>query len=62
MTKAKISILVEVEYELEAENYPAGSSPSDMLAIDLIGANDDPYLTMDSQNAKWTISGELLKA
>lgn len=62
MAKAKISILVEVEYEFQAEHYPEGSSEAEMLAIDLDGANADPYLTMDVQNAKWTISGELLKA
>jgi hypothetical protein len=59
MTKAKITFLVEVEYEMSAENYPDGCTPEQMLAIDLAGANEDPYLTIDD-NATWTITGMLL--
>ena len=62
MAKVKITILVEVEYDLKPEHYPPGSSPAEMLEIDLAGANDDPHLTMDSGNAKWTISGALVDA
>lgn len=61
MAKIKISILVEVEYEPNAEHYAAGSTLEEMLALDLAGAEADPYMTLDSAHAKWTISGEVVQ-
>lgn len=62
MQKAKIKIVVEVEFEQDPKYYPEGSTPEQMLAIDLQGVNDDPYLTMDLEGAKWTITGEIVEA
>ena len=35
------------EYEVEPENYPAGSTPEQILAIDGEAAADDPDLFFD---------------
>lgn len=60
MAKIKLKIVCEVEYELQPSYYPDGSTLEQMLKIDLEGAIDDPFLTMDNENANWTITGELL--
>ncbi len=61
MPKLKISILVEIEYDADPKHYPAGFTPEQMLATDIVGAEEDPYLFIDMDNAKMTISGEILK-
>lgn len=53
--------MVEVEYEPKPVYYPKGSTLEQMLAIDVEGANADPYLTMEDPNAKWTITGEVVE-
>lgn len=58
-TKIKLSILVEVEYEPQPEHYDPGATLSDMLAVDLEGAKEDPFLQIGSIHAKWTITGSL---
>lgn len=58
--KAKITIIVEVEYELVPQDYPAGLTPEQMLAIDVASAESDAYMTLASDSAKWTVKGELL--
>jgi hypothetical protein len=56
-----MTILVEIEYEINPENYPEGKSFKEMLALDVEHAIDDPFLTMESgDKQKWTITGELL--
>ena len=60
MQKVKLTFLIEVEYEQDPEYYPEGSSAEEMLAIDLMAVNDDPYLTMNLENAKWDITGKIL--
>lgn len=61
MPKAKIKIVVEVEYDQDPQYYPQGSTPEQMLELDLRGANEDPYITIDNNNAKWTITGETIE-
>lgn len=61
MPRAKIKIVVEVEYDQDPQYYPQGSTPEQMLEIDLQGANDDPYLTMELDSAKWTITGKTIE-
>lgn len=58
-TKIKIAILIEVEYEPNPEYYAPGATLQEMLAVDLAGAEEDPFAKMDSTNAKWTITGSL---
>ena len=58
--KIKISILVEVEYEPNADHYPPNSTILDMMALDLESATEDLYLTMDIEYAKWTITGDVI--
>ena len=63
VSKAKITITIEVEFEQNPEFYPEDErTPEKMLAIDLAAARDDPFLTMDCEEAKWTIIGEIVKA
>ena len=61
MTKARIKIEVVIDYEMRPSNYPPNSTPKEMLDIDLAGANEDPFIMMDSDNVEWNISGEILK-
>lgn len=58
--KAKVSFLVEVEYEINPDHYEEGMSYEEMLAVDLEGANNDPFILIDSSSAKWTITGKLV--
>lgn len=61
MPKARIIIVVEVEYDQNPQYYPAGSTPEQMLELDLQNVNEDPYITMDNNSAKWTITGETVE-
>lgn len=59
--KAKLTFLVEMEYEIDPQNYPKGSTPEQILAIDLEAASDDPFLSLGiSGEPKWTITGEIV--
>lgn len=57
--KVRMTITATKEYELNPEHYPAGSTPQQMLDIDLEGARLDPYLTLDDERTKWDFKGEL---
>lgn len=60
--KLKIRFVVDVEYQADPSNYPEDSrTPEKMLAIDLDGAKDDPFLMMDMPGAKMEITGEVAK-
>lgn len=60
--KLKFQFLIEVEYEADPANYPEDKrTPEGMLEVDLENANEDPYVMMEFDNAKWTITGEIVK-
>ena len=62
MTKLQIKFTVTVEYEADPDNYPEGSkTPEGMLAIDLVNAEDDPFM-MITGDADWKITGRILKS
>ncbi len=62
MSKSKIIIVVEIEIEQNQQFYPETElTPEKMLAFDLEAAKDDPYLMMEMENAKWTITGEIIE-
>lgn len=60
MRKAKMTITVEVEYDIDPEHYPGVTDPMQMLKVDINGAEEDPYMWLDRTNATWTIKGELI--
>ena len=60
MDKAKIKFVIEVEYEQNPEHYPEGLSREDKLKLDLEEAKSDPLLLIESLDAEWEITGELL--
>jgi hypothetical protein len=60
MTKLRLNFHVIKEYEVDPSYYPEGSTPEEMLAIDLEGANEDSYASMEGDNCLWTITGEVL--
>lgn len=60
MPKAKITIQVEVEFNMVPKHYQTGSTSQQMLEQDLKSVKEDPYILMDSENAKWNITGELI--
>jgi len=59
MAKARITFKVVVEYNMKPEYYEDGSTPEQMLGVDIENANDDPML-MIGGDAKWEIVGELI--
>jgi hypothetical protein len=61
MPRFRITFQAAVEYEADPENYPS-NVPTEMLALDLQGAHNDPYLTMDGDNTIWDIKGEIVKS
>lgn len=60
-TNPKVRVIIEVvlEYELIPEHYPEGSTPQQMLDIDLTMINEDPYSMLDSAK-EWRISGNVI--
>ncbi len=61
-TKVKSKVAIERGYEMIPENYPADKrTPEDMLAIDLAVVNEDPFMFIDSENATWNITGEVVQ-
>lgn len=60
MRKVKLTILVEVEYEMNPRFYPESFSDDERLALDLAGSKDDPYLMMDSGNTNFTITNKFI--
>ena len=60
MTKAKITLQVEVEIALVPENYQADSTPQQMLEQDLLSVKEDPYILLESESAKWEVVGRLV--
>lgn len=64
--KAKITFVVEVEIELEPELYgrdiePSKLTPERMLDMELQIADCDPVEYVNCDDAKWTITGELIE-
>lgn len=45
--KIKLTMTVVYEYEPTIAHYPEGSSSEDILEIDRINAEGDPYMFMD---------------
>lgn len=62
MQKVKITIVAEIEYTPNAEHYEPGATIEQMLACDLANAKDDPFMTMDGDNTKWTFTGSVIDA
>lgn len=60
--KAKLTIKVEIEFDIEPADYPGITDPMEMLKIDVDSVSDDPYLWMWRKDATWTFKGELLNA
>jgi hypothetical protein len=60
MTKLRIVITATVEYEASPDAYPEGSTPEQMLAIDLENADDDTFMFLDNDDVKWDIKGEVM--
>ncbi len=61
MTKLKITIKYELEYEPNPNYYPENNrTPEKMLALDLANTEDDPYLTIENGDCTLTIIGEII--
>ena len=59
MKKLSITMTMTLEYEPDLERYPEGSTPEEMLEIDMGLVEDDPFTFM---NSKWKITGRVLKS
>lgn len=60
MTKLQITITAVIEYEANPEYYPDCKTAEDMLKIDLMNADNEPFDLMSGDNVKWTTSGKVL--
>ena len=58
MSRIKITMNFEYEYEPDPSNYPLGSTIDEMIAIDVANAHDDPYLFIDMDGSNTSITGE----
>jgi len=47
-----------MEYEANAEHYPEGATPEEMLEVDLANAQEDPFLFLEGDSV-WRITGEV---
>jgi hypothetical protein len=56
--KIRITATIVREYEPKTEYYD-NQTPDGMLATDLSGAGDDPFLFFDS--CEWDIRGEIIQ-
>lgn len=59
MTKLRITITTVVEYTPNPSHYD-DQSPEAMLASNIEGATDDPYLFMERDGAVTTVTGEVI--
>jgi hypothetical protein len=60
MARAKITLTVTYEYEINQEHYAPGSSIPDCLKADLANAADDPECFLDMAD-KVTVTGEIIE-
>lgn len=58
--KAKLKIVIEVEYPLIPSSYPEGSTPEQMVEMDVQQTDEDPFIIITGENATWTITGEVI--
>lgn len=61
IVKARITMTVTVEYEINPTSYPKGATPEEMLAIDIANAEDDPYIFLEMPESKLVVKGEILE-
>lgn len=61
MTKLRLTISFEMEYECEEDCYPEGSRTAlGMLDHDIENAKKDPQAFLDMLNTKVSVSGEVV--
>jgi hypothetical protein len=58
--KLKLTVKVTCEYTPNPKHYPEGSTPQDMLEIDIEGADEDPFMFLGGDGLVWEVSGEVL--
>lgn len=60
MKKAKITMTIELEYEVNAREYKGAATPEECLLIDVQGLKFDPSNIFDDSRAKVTVKGEIV--
>jgi len=56
-----VTVTAVVEYEADPQHYPGATTPQEMLAIDMEGADNDPYSFISSDSTEWTVTGEVVE-
>ena len=59
MAKARFTFTVVKEFEMNPEYYDGCTTPSQMLAVDIANANEDPYLFI-GHDVEWNVKAELI--
>jgi hypothetical protein len=60
MKKARIIITCTIEYDLDPELNPEGSTPEQMMEFDRQNALDDPFKFIGMDNAVFDVKAELI--
>ncbi|MDB5596311.1 MAG: hypothetical protein JWM36_3272 [Hyphomicrobiales bacterium] len=61
MTIIRLQISAVVEFEFKAENYPAGFTPDQALALELEQASSDPHEYIAMPRTVTSVEGRLLR-
>lgn len=59
--KAKITLTIELEYDLDPSIYPEGMTPEEMVAMDVENYETEPYWLMENDKSVMTVKGEIIK-
>lgn len=60
MTKAKITMTIELEYEVNPSDYKGAVTPEECLLIDVQGLKYDPSNIFDDSRANVTVEGVII--
>ena len=61
LPKIKLSYTVEVEYEINPEDYPGCRTWEDMLEVDIENVYNYPMLLLELEGSKMEVKGEVIK-
>lgn len=60
MTRARITMTIELEYEVNPLEYKGAATPEECLLIDVQGLKYDPSNIFDDSRANVTVKGEII--
>lgn len=58
--KLRVTITFVREYEPDMRDYPGCDTLKEALALDIEGAKEEPYVFIDNNLTKMTVTGEIV--